>query len=73
MLTRRNRKEYFYDKLHRKFVNLCMAVTLITGTMLLYSTVRYFMHTVPENRLKIKEQEEDLLSVGLDLEDVAST
>lgn len=73
MLTRTRKKEYYYDKFHRGFVNVCMTITIATGAMLLYSAATYFMYTLPERKLKIQEQEKELLSEGMDLENVPST
>lgn len=73
MLNRTKRKEYYYDKLHRGFVNICMAATVLTGTLVLYSTYLYFTRNVPENKLKLQEKEKELLREGMDLEDTVST
>lgn len=73
MLTRIRKKEYYFDKFHRGFVNVCMAVTVMSGAMLLYSAASYFFYTLPERKLKIQEQEKELLREGMDLENVPST
>lgn len=72
MLNRTRSKNYYYDKLHRGFVNICMAATVISGTLVLYSAYMYFTRTVPENKLQLQKKERELLSEGMDLEDTVS-
>lgn len=73
MLNRIRRKDYYYDKFHRGFVNTCIAATVVTGTLVLYSAYMYFTRTVPENKLQLEKKEKELLSEGMDFEDTVST
>lgn len=69
MLLRPNRKEYYYDKFHKGFVNVCMAATVISGIALIYSGYLFFTRTIPEHKQLMIEKNKELLEEGKDIED----
>ncbi|XP_076244619.1 uncharacterized protein LOC143185472 [Calliopsis andreniformis] len=71
MLPKYKSKEYILDKLHRGFVNTCVAVTIISGSMLSYKIYEYIRYVRPLHKtLQLKAQEE-LLAEGKPLEDAS--
>ncbi|KZC12887.1 hypothetical protein WN55_04404 [Dufourea novaeangliae] len=71
MLPRYKNKEFILDKLHRGFVNCCIAASVVTGSMWLYGVYQYFRYIRPLHKKMRLENEESLLAEGRALEDIA--
>lgn len=68
MLVRTKRKEYYYDKFHRGFVNTCMIATVVAGAAAIYSGYLYYTRVLPQQKLMAQKAENELLKEGEDEE-----
>ncbi|XP_017876393.1 uncharacterized protein LOC108622810 [Ceratina calcarata] len=64
MLPKYKKKSFILDKLHRGVVNVCIAATVITGTLLVYKVYAYYRYVRPALKEVQMKAEEDLLEEG---------
>lgn len=53
------------DRLHRGFVNVCIASTIFFGLNLVYMGYNYFVHVRPILKQEQLKQQEELLQEGI--------
>ncbi|XP_076177800.1 uncharacterized protein LOC143152031 [Ptiloglossa arizonensis] len=70
MLPKYKSKEYVLDKLHRGFVNVCVTVTLVTGSIITYKIYEYFRYVRPIFKKQHLKAQEELLMEGKPIEDI---
>ena len=64
MLPKYRNKEYIFDKLHRGFINVCVATTLVTGTIVAYQVYQYIRYVRPIHKAMQRKAQEELLAEG---------
>ncbi|KAL6443299.1 hypothetical protein ACFW04_002887 [Cataglyphis niger] len=70
---RRRRKERFYDKFQRGFVNTCIGITVVSSLFLGYKVYEYFRYIRPLHLAQKKLAQDELLLEGRSIEVESST